>query len=168
VTPGADLRVRILVLSDRCARGEREDRSGPALAAWLDGRGVDAAPPVTVLPDDQARIAAWLRTTCEEGSCDVILTCGGTGVAPRDLTPEATRSVVEIELPGFGEAMRAAGRASQPRAIIGRGLAGLRRGVLVINLPGSPGAAVENLAAVWPAVAHTVAKAQGDPRDCGT
>jgi molybdopterin adenylyltransferase len=168
VKPGAALRVSILVLSDRCARGEREDGSGPVLAAWLDGRGADVAGPVTILPDDQARIAAWLRETCDGGNCDVILTCGGTGVAPRDVTPEATRSVLATELPGFGEAMRAAGRMTQPRAIIGRGLAGLRGGVLVINLPGSPNAAVENLAAVWPAVAHTVAKAHGDPRDCGS
>ena len=138
-----------------------------ALAAWLTGRGMIDPVGVTILPDDRGRISAWLRETCDGGACDVILTCGGTGVAPRDVTPEATRSVLAAELPGFGEAMRAAGRPTEPRAIIGRGLAGLRNGVLIINLPGSPKAAVENLAAVWPAVPHTVAKAQGDPDDCG-
>ena len=167
MTAPAPLRGAVLVLSDRCARGEREDLSGPALAAWLQERGVVGPVPVTVLPDERERIAAWLRDACDGGAWDVVLTCGGTGVAPRDVTPEATRAVIRRELPGFGEAMRATGRAAAPRAIVGRGLAGLRNGVLVINLPGSPRGALESLAAVWAAVAHTVAKAQGDPGDCG-
>ena len=167
MTGGRDLRITVLVLSDRGARGVREDRSGPALAAWLAGKGAAAPVPVTILPDERETIAAWLRKTCDGGSWDVVLTCGGTGVSPRDVTPDATRAILERELPGFAEAMRAAGRATTPHAIISRALAGLRRGVLVINLPGSPRAAVENLAAIWPAVPHAVAKALGDPQDCG-
>ena len=161
------LRVAVLVLSDRCARGEREDRSGPALAAWLAGPGVRQPVPVTVLADDRPAIAAWLRETCDAGAWDVILTCGGTGVSPRDVTPEATREVLHTELPGFGETMRAASLRTSPHAIISRAVAGLRGGTLVINLPGSPRAAVENLASVWPAVPHLMAKAQGDAGDCG-
>lgn len=167
MTAPGDLRVAVLVLSDRCAAGAREDASGPALAAWLAEQGVPRPVPVTVLPDERARIETWLRAACDGGEHDVVVTCGGTGVSPRDVTPEATREILARELPGFGEAMRAAGRAASPHAIISRALAGLRGRVLVINLPGSPRAAVESLAAVWPAVAHTVAKAAGDPGDCG-
>ena len=161
------LRVRVLVLSDRGARGEREDLSGPALVRWLGEQAVTVTEPVTVLPDDRAAIADQLRTWCDGDQVDVIITCGGTGVSPRDVTPEATRDVIATELPGFGEAMRAASLAKSPHAIISRALAGLCSGTLILNLPGSPRAAVENLAAVWPAVAHTVAKAQGDPDECG-
>jgi molybdenum cofactor synthesis domain-containing protein len=159
------LRVHVLVLSDRRAMGVAADRSGPTLATWLAERGSPDAP-VEVLPDEQERLAARLRELCDGGEVDVVLTCGGTGVSPRDTTPEATRAVIDRELPGFGEAMRGASRRRTPHAVVSRALAGLRGGVLVINLPGSPSAAVENLTAVWPAVAHTVAKAGGEESDC--
>ena len=165
--PIGDLRLRVLVLSDRGARGERADLSGPMLVRWLAEHGLVVTEPVTVLPDDRAVIAAQLRSWCDGDQVDVIVTCGGTGVSPRDVTPEATRDVIAIELPGFGEAMRAASLAKSPHAIISRAVAGLRDGTLILNLPGSPRAALENFAAVWPAVAHTVAKAQGDPDECG-
>lgn len=161
------LRITVLVLSDRCHRGDATDESGPALAAWLRERGHDGVS-VTILPDERDQIAATLTRWCDDGAYDVVLTCGGTGVSPRDVTPDATREVVTRELPGFGEAMRAAGSRHSPHAIISRAIAGLRNGALVINLPGSPRAAVENLAVVWPAVSHTVSKAQGDDTPCAT
>ena len=162
-----DLRIKVLVVSDSSAHHERQDLSGPFVAAWVCERGVRRNPPVEILPDERDRIAAHLRRWCDDGETDLILTCGGTGVSPRDVTPEATRDVVTCELPGFGEAMRRESMAKTPHAIISRATAGLRNGTLIINLPGSLRAAVENLSAVWPAVAHTIAKAQGDPEPCG-
>ena len=161
------LRVAILVLSDKGSRGEREDLSGPALRTWVTERGCDV-PRLDILPDERPAIAARLVQWCDQRVADVILTCGGTGVSPRDTTPEATRDVIGLEIPGFGEAMRAASLAKTPHALVSRALAGTRADTLIINLPGSPRAAVENLAAVWSAVPHLVAKLQGDSADCGT
>jgi len=161
------LRIGVLVLSDKGAAGEREDASGPALRAFLAGEGQDDVT-YALLSDDREAIAARLRAWCDDRRLDVVLTCGGTGVAARDVTPEATRDVIGVEIPGFGERMRAASAAVSPHAIVSRALAGARGGTLIINVPGSPRAAVENLAAVWAAVPHTVAKLQGDPDDCGS
>lgn len=160
------MRIAVLVLSDRCAGGQAEDRSGPELLAWLADHGESDAT-LTILPDDHDAIVSRLRQWCDDGAHDLVLTCGGTGVSPRDVTPEATRAVIDRELPGFGEAMRAASLQVSPHAVISRALAGLRRATLIINLPGSPRAARENLAAVWPAVPHCVAKAGGDQTPCG-
>ena len=159
------LRVVILVLSDRCSRGEREDGSGPALRDWLAAREVTVGG-IEILPDDRAVITRFLQDACDGGAWDLVVTCGGTGVSPRDVTPEATLDVIEFELPGFGEAMRRESAQVSSHAIISRATAGVRQRVLIVNLPGSPRAAVENLAAVWPAVPHAVAKIQGDPSDC--
>lgn len=161
------MKVVVLVLSDRCSRGEANDTSGPGLTAWLAENGCPGAD-LHLLPDDREPIEAQLRDWCDTGHYDVVLTCGGTGVSNRDVTPEATRAVIERELPGFGEAMRLASLARSPHAIISRAVAGLRGGTLIVNLPGSPRAAVENLEAVWPAVPHCVAKAQGDDRPCAS
>lgn len=160
------LRCAILVLSDRASRGQRIDTSGPALADWLDDNGHPGAA-VEILPDEQERIAAWLARRADSGEWDVVLTCGGTGVSARDVTPEATRAIIDREIPGFAERMRSVSFASTPRALVSRALAGTRAGTLIINLPGSPRAALENLSAVWPAVPHLVAKLQGDLEDCG-
>lgn len=165
--PGRPLRVAVLVLSDKGARGEREDRSGPALVDFLAAAGHPGAS-LEVLPDERELIAARLRAWCDGPGTDLVLTCGGTGVSPRDVTPEATRDVIAREIPGFGERMRAASLASSPHAIISRALAGTRGGALIVNLPGSPRAALENLQAVWPAVPHLIAKLQGDRADCGS
>ena len=119
------LRIAILVCSDRCSRGEAVDQSGPALVQWLCDREHPGAS-VTVLPDDLDAISDRLRAWCDAGGLEVVLTCGGTGVSPRDVAPEATRAVLERELPGFGEAMRAASAAKSPHAIISRATAGLR------------------------------------------
>ena len=164
---GNELRAAVLVLSDKGARGERQDLSGPALLEFLAERGVSDAL-LEILPDERELIAAQLRNWCDGPEVDLVLTCGGTGVSPRDVTPEATRDVIAMEIPGFGERMRSVSLASSPHAIISRALAGTRNRTLVINLPGSPRAALENLAAVWAAVPHLVAKLQGDPSDCSS
>jgi molybdenum cofactor synthesis domain-containing protein len=159
------MRVAILTLSDKGAAGERIDRSGPALKAFLEERGATVCK-IEILPDDKSLIAEALKELCDAGDTDLILTTGGTGVSPRDVTPEATMSVIERDLPGFGEAMRMASMEKTPHAIISRALAGIRGDTLIINLPGSPKGAIENIEAVWPAVPHAVAKIQGDKSDC--
>lgn len=159
------LQTGVLVLSDKGFRGEREDTSGPALVRFLSEQGIKRTQ-LLVLPDDRARIADALVQWADNGGLDLILTCGGTGVSPRDVTPEATRDVVATVLPGFGERMRAASLSKSPHAVVSRALAGIRGRTLIINLPGSPRAAIENLAAVWPAVPHAIAKLQGDRADC--
>jgi len=155
----------ILTLSDKGARGEREDRSGPALESWLAERGITVRH-TELVPDDLDIIHVKLEGWADSGAFDLILTTGGTGVSPRDVTPDATRKVLEREIPGFGEVMRRTSMEKTPHAMISRAIAGIRNRTLIINLPGSPGGAVENLAAVWPAVPHTVAKIQGDKSDC--
>lgn len=164
---GAELRTGVLIISDRAFAGIREDSSGPALIGYLAEQGLPNVD-LIVLPDERARIADALVQWTDNGQFDLILTCGGTGVSPRDVTPEATRDVIVTELPGFGERMRAASLAHSVHAIISRATAGIRGRTLIINLPGSPQAALQNLAAVWPAVAHAVAKLQGDQADCAS
>jgi len=155
----------ILTISDKGSRGEREDRSGPALAVWLAQRGVTIVAQ-KIVPDEADGISAQLVAWADGGGCDLILTTGGTGVSPRDVTPEATRSIIEREIPGISEAMRAASLGKTPYAMLSRGVAGVRGRVLIVNLPGSPAGAVENLEAVWTALAHAVKKIQGDTSDC--
>jgi molybdopterin adenylyltransferase len=159
------MKVAILTLSDKGSRGEREDLSGPALRDWLAERGVTVVC-MAMMPDELEQIAATLEEWAVKLRADLILTTGGTGVSPRDLTPEATRRVIERELPGFAERMRQESLKKTPHAIISRALAGIRGETLIVNLPGSPKGAVENLAAVWPAIPHTIAKMKGDPTDC--
>jgi len=157
----------ILTLSDRCSTGEREDGSGPALRSWLEGRGVTVAR-CEVIPDEGELIAHTLTEWSDSGNFDLILTTGGTGVSPRDVTPEATERVVERLLPGFGEVMRMESLKKTPHAMISRAVAGIRKQTLIINLPGSPKGATECVSFVWPAVPHAIAKLQGDPEECGT
>lgn len=159
------MKAAILTLSDKGARGERADASGPALEKWLAERGVRTLHR-EVVPDDVDTIVVKLMGWADSKAFDLILTTGGTGVSPRDVTPDATERVVDRVIPGFGEVMRAHSAAKTPHAIISRAIAGIRGDTLIINLPGSPGGAVENLAAVWPAVPHAVAKIKGDQSDC--
>jgi molybdopterin adenylyltransferase len=159
------VRAAVLVLSDKGARGERKDESGPALVDFLADRGCSEVY-LALQSDDEDEMVATLLHWCDEESHDLILTCGGTGVAPRDNTPEATRRVITRELPGFGESMRAAGLRYTTNAIVSRALAGVRGESLIINLPGSPRGAVQSLEAVWPAVPHLLAKLKGDSGDC--
>ena len=161
------MRAAILTLSDRCSTGERADGSGPALKGWLEERGVTVTC-TEVIPDEAEMIAEKLTEWADSGSFDLILTTGGTGVSPRDVTPEATERVVDRLLPGFGEVMRMESLKKTANAIISRAVAGIRKQTLIINLPGSPKGATENIAFVWPAVPHAVAKIQGDPAECGS
>lgn len=161
------MQAAILTLSDRCSTGEREDGSGPALREWLEARGVTVSRS-EVIPDEAHLISEKLVQWADSGSFDLILTTGGTGVSPRDVTPEATERIVDRLLPGFGEVMRMESLKKTANAMISRAVAGIRKDTLIINLPGSPKGATECIAAVWPAVPHAVAKLQGDPEECGS
>jgi len=161
------IRTAIITLSDKGSKGEREDESGKVIREMIAGIG--ASPEhYEVLPDEQALIAETLARLADSGNIDLILTTGGTGVAPRDVTPEATRAVIDRELPGMAEAMRAESLKKTPRAMISRAVAGIRKRTLIVNLPGSPRAVRENLAVILPALRHTVEKIKGDPSDCGS
>ena len=161
----SQIKTAILTVSDRASRGERADRSGPALSSWLAQRSA-AVVTSAILPDEPDRISTQLAEWADSAACDLILTTGGTGVSPRDRTPEATLKILDFVIPGFGEAMRAESLKKTPRAILSRAIAGVRKNALIVNLPGSPEGAIENLAAVWPAVAHAILKIQGDTSDC--
>jgi molybdenum cofactor synthesis domain-containing protein len=160
------MRAAILTLSDKGSRGERVDESGPALAAWLKERGVDTVLS-QVIADEYDQIIAVLTQWADADAADLILTTGGTGVSPRDVTPEATQQVVERLIPGLGELMRLKSLEKTPMASLSRAIAGIRNQSLIINLPGSPKGALENLEAVWPAIGHAVEKIRGGQDDCG-
>ncbi len=162
-----DLRAAVITLSDKGAAGERDDESGTVIRDMLAGIGIATAH-YELLPDDRQKIEEALRRLSDSGAVDLIVTTGGTGVGPRDVTPEATRAVIDRELPGMAEAMRAESLKKTPRAMISRGLAGIRKQTLIVNLPGSPRAVRENLAVILPALAHAVEKIKGDPSDCAT
>lgn len=159
------MKAAILVLSDKGAIGQRIDTSGPAIRHWLSEVGVETVR-VDIIPDDLSTIQEKLIHWSDTALAELIITCGGTGVSPRDVTPEATKSIIEKELAGFGELMRQKSLEKTPMAILSRAIAGIRSDCLIINLPGSPKAALENLEAVWSAVAHGIAKIKGDPSDC--
>lgn len=159
-------RVAILTVSDRSAQGVREDASGKLIRALVTAKLDAEVVAYQVVPDEQAHIAAVLQVWADDRVADLILTTGGTGLAPRDVTPEATRSVIEREVPGIPEAMRAASLAVTPFAMLSRMVAGTRGQTLIINLPGSPKGVRENLSVVLPALAHGLDKLLGDPEDC--
>jgi len=160
------MRAAILTLSDKGARGERTDESGPALAAWLAEQGVRTVHS-HIIPDDLDTIIATLKEWADGNVADLILTTGGTGVSPRDVTPEATMQVADRLIPGIGELMRIKSLEKTPMASLSRAVAVIRGRTLIINLPGSPKGARENLEAVWPVIGHAVEKIQGDQSDCG-
>lgn len=159
------MKAGILTLSDKGARGERTDLSGPALMEWLRARDVETSA-YEMIPDELVLISEKLAEWADGGTLDLILTTGGTGVSPRDVTPEATVKILERQIPGLGELMRLRSLSKTPSAALSRAVAGIRGRTLIINLPGSPKGAVENIEAVWDAVPHAVAKIQGDPSDC--
>jgi len=156
------LRIAICTVSDRASSGERSDASGPALAAFVKARGWTVTQQKTV-PDDQQAIAKTLADWADRNSADIVLTTGGTGFSPRDVTPEATLSVMEREAPGLAEAMRAASAVKSRHAMLSRARAGIRGAVLIVNLPGSPYAAVENLEVIAAALEHAVQLLQDSP-----
>lgn len=157
----------ILTISDKGSRGEREDTSGPLLQEMLREEGYSLVA-YAIVPDQIAIIEKTLLAWVDEKNIDLILSTGGTGVSPSDLTPEATRPVLDREIPGIGEAMRLASLQKTPNAILSRGIAGIRKQSLIINLPGSKKAAQENLEAVLPALEHAIYKIKGGSQDCGS
>ena len=160
------IRFAVLTISDRCARGERVDASGPVLASLVKDGGGEAVH-IAILPDDRSAIKTELETVADSGDVDVILTTGGTGFATRDVTPEATRDVLEREAPGLAEAMRAASLEKTVTAMLSRAVAGIRKTTLIVNLPGSPKAARENFEVIMPTLAHAVELLRGRVGDCG-
>jgi molybdenum cofactor synthesis domain-containing protein len=159
------MKAAVITVSDRSSRGERADAGGPAVVEALRRLGFEARDPV-VVPDDRPAISAAIRSLAP--AHDLVVTTGGTGLAPRDVTPEATRDVIEREAPGFGEEMRRRSAAVFPRGILTRGTAGTVGRCVVLNLPGSPRGAVECLGFVAEALVHAVELLRGGTADCAT
>jgi len=158
------MKVGILTVSDKGARGEREDRSGPAIREMMEAAGGEIVR-ARIVADEQDEIRAALIEWSDEG-LDLILTTGGTGFSPRDWTPEATKAVIERETPGIAEAMRRAGQAKTPTAMLSRAAAGIRKRTLIVNLPGSEKAVRESLEAILPALPHGVEILKGTASEC--
>ena len=156
--------IGVLTLSDKGARGEREDISGQVIQEMVDPLG--QVNQYQVVPDDVEQIVEVLVEWADAQKLDLILTTGGTGLSPRDVTPEATLRVVDWQIPGMAEAMRAVSMQVTPHAMLSRALAGVRGQTMIINLPGSPKGVRENLAVVLPALEHGLLKLKGDPSDC--
>jgi molybdenum cofactor synthesis domain-containing protein len=156
------MRFGILTISDRSSRGERPDSSGPVLLASVIEKGGSLSKN-GLIPDDQQTIQDTLIAWVDSGDIDVLLTTGGTGFSPRDVTPEATRAVVERLTPGLDEAMRARSLQITPHAMLSRAISGIRKTTLIINLPGSPKAALENLEVIFPVLPHAIQLLTGDP-----
>lgn len=155
----------VLTVSDKGSRNERQDTSGPALCEMLLTQGYTVAAQ-SIVPDQIEAIQGAMRTWIDQQGIDLVVSTGGTGVAPTDVTPEAVRPLFDKEVPGMAEAMRQQSLLKTPNAMLSRGVAGIRGKSLIITLPGSQRAATENLAVVLPALAHAIAKIKGDPADC--
>ena len=160
-------RAAVLTVSDRSARGERPDASGPVVMDLLRDIGFQIGR-VAVIPDEQDQIEQELKNFADNGLADLVVTTGGTGFSPRDVTPEATLAVCDRLTPGIPEAMRYASLQITPRAMLSRAQAGIRKQTLIINLPGSPKAAKENLQAVLPALLHGLEMLSGRPANCAS
>jgi len=161
----ASVQAGVLTVSDKGSRGLREDESGAIAAGMLEAKGY-AVVKRAVVPDDRRRIADVLATWADRDRLALIVTSGGTGLTPSDLTPQATRDVIDYEVPGMAEAMRAASLKKTPHAMISRAVVGVRGSCLIINLPGSPGGVRDNLSVILPALEHAISKLGGDPSDC--
>jgi molybdopterin adenylyltransferase len=155
-------RAHVITVSDGVSARTREDESGRALERILKNAGFEVSEPV-VVPDEQQRIADAIVAAAEHGA-DLVVTTGGTGLGPRDVTPQATSEVIDFEVPGIGEAMRRAGAATTPMAALSRSMAGVRGHTLIINVPGSPRGATESLEAVLPTLAHAIKLLHGDTK----
>lgn len=159
------MKIAVLTASDRCSSGEAEDKSGPLICGLMRPYGdiVDQR----CVPDDIEKISSALIEMCDREKADLILTTGGTGFAPRDVTPEATEAVIEKKVPGIPEAIRAESLKITPRAMLSRATAGIRGKTLIINLPGSPKAVRESIAVILPALPHAIETLSGVTQSCG-
>jgi len=158
------IKVAVLTLSDKGSRGEREDISGPTIAKMIKKIKGEVTH-YEVLPDEKMQIKKKLLSLCNK--VDLILTTGGTGVSPRDVTPEATLEVITHEIPGIAEAMRQEGLKKTPYAMISRAVAGIRGRSIIINLPGSPKGVKESLSVILPVIPHAIEKIKGSKAECG-
>ncbi len=161
------MRAAVVTLSDKASVGLRADASGPLLRELLEGVGAVVVGPY-VVPDEQAQIEQTLATLADEGDLDLILTTGGTGLAPRDRTPEATRAVADRLAPGFAEAMRAASLSVTPHAMLSRATAAVRGRTLIVNMPGSPKACREHFAVIAPVLDHAIETLRGEAFECAS
>jgi len=148
--------VGVLTVSDRCSRGEAEDASGPLIGRLVAERLQAEVRMQAIVPDEQENIRSTLIDWCDEERLDLVITTGGTGFAPRDVTPEATKGVIEREAPGLAEAMRREGARVTPHALLSRAVAGIRGQTLIVNLPGSTKAVQEGLEVIFPALPHAI------------
>jgi len=161
------IKAGVLTLSDKGSRGEREDLSGPEVIRILKEIGIETER-CEIVPDEAEIIARKLIEFVDERKLDLVVTTGGTGVSPRDVTPEATLQVIDREIPGMAEAMRRESMLKTPHAMISRAVAGIRKTTLIVNLPGSPKGVRENLAVILPTLTHAIEKIKGDQSDCAT
>ncbi|NIM06430.1 MAG: molybdenum cofactor biosynthesis protein [Armatimonadetes bacterium] len=159
------MRVAIITVSDAAAEGAREDLTGPALREMLQAAGAEVVG-LEVVADEQARISAALRKLCDKGEVDIVLTNGGTGMGPRDVTPEATEEIIERRVPGLPEAMRIRTLSATIYAMLSRAVAGVRGNTLILNLPGSPRGAKECLEVVLPVLNHATELLRGEAKEC--
>ena len=163
----AEIKAGIITVSDKGAVGEREDTSSLEIRKLLESIEIDVVRYV-IIPDEQEMISEELIDFSDNAKLDLIITTGGTGVSPRDVTPDATLKVIHREIPGMAEAMRAESLKKTPHAMISRAVCGIRGRSLIINLPGSPKSVRENLGVVLPSLRHAIEKIKGDPSDCAT
>jgi molybdenum cofactor synthesis domain-containing protein len=163
-----DFLVGILTVSDRCSRGEEQDRSGPFIADWVAEHWQAKVARRDIVPDEQPVISAKLIEWCDREQLDLVLTTGGTGFAPRDVTPEATRKVIEREAPGLAEAIRSVGLAKTPHAMLSRAIAGIRGRTLIVNFPGSPKGVLDGLETLEKALPHGIEILKGIPESYST
>ena len=157
----------IITVSDKGSQGKRKDLSGPAITELLAGVAIEIKQTL-IIPDEKNQIQEAIINFADVGKLDLILTTGGTGVSPRDLTPDATLEVIDKQIPGMAEAMRYESSKITSRAMISRAIAGIRGRSLIINLPGSPKGAKENLAVILPALKHAIEKIKGDDSECAS